>query len=83
MMRPHPQALADAMNKEVPRLVRQLEGRFGFKLVDALNRRALPECRRMLAALVRELDGYGWDHARIATALDTTADAVAKALVAA
>lgn len=80
MMRPHPQELSDNLNRQVPRLVRQLEGRFGFKLVDAFTRRALPEFRRMLAQLVRELDGYGWTREQIATALDAELKAVEAAL---
>lgn len=81
-MRPHPQELADNLNREVPRLVRRLESQFGFKLVDAFKRRTVPEFRRLLAHLVRELDAIHWDRARIVEALDTTPEAVDAALAA-
>lgn len=80
MMTRHPQELTDGLVRQVPRLVRAIEGRHGRKLVDCLTRRQLPECRRVLADLVRELSAMGWHEEQIAGDLDFSLEAVRAAL---
>ena len=79
-MTKHPQELADNLMKACPRLVRNVESKVGMKLVDFLGRRALPECRRAIAVLVRELDGIGWHPEQIADSIGSTRKAVDMAL---
>lgn len=77
----HPQEVVDSLMKDVPRVVKSIEKMTGLRAVDFLTRRQLPECRRAIARLVRELNYVvEWDEKRIARALDTSVEAVAHAL---